>query len=111
MSIAEIHQNHQILHQSYPSAHIISSSFQHFLEDVYEIESKLEFFNRDISDLWLQGIASDPKRVQQYQALQRALETCFEQKLCTTDDAELVNASRFLIKIPGQLKYDFIFIH
>lgn len=101
MSIAEIHQNHEILRQSYPGARIISSSFQNFLEDIAGVSSELPLFNRDISDSWLQGIASDPKRVQQYLALQRALKTCFDQKLCTNDDPQLVNASRFLVKIPG----------
>ena len=101
MSIAEIHQNHEILRQSYPGARIISSSFQNFLEDISGISSELPLFNRDISDSWLQGIASDPKRVQQYLALQRALKTCFDRKLCTNDDEQLVNASRFLVKIPG----------
>ncbi len=100
-SIGEIHQNHDILRQSYPGAQIISSSFQNFLEDISGIESELELFDRDISDTWMQGIASDPKRVQQYTALQRALETCFQQKLCTINDEQLINASRFLIKIPG----------
>jgi hypothetical protein len=102
MSIAEIHQNHEILRQSYPGARIISSSFQNFLEDISGVTSELELFDRDISDSWLQGIGSDPKRVQQYLALQRALESCFERKLCTTDDEQLINASRFLVKIPGK---------
>ena len=102
MSIAEIHQNHDILRQSYPGARIISSSFQNFLEDISGIGPELELFDRDIADSWLQGITSDPKRVQQYLALQRALETCFERKLCTNNDDELVNASRFLVKIPGK---------
>lgn len=104
MSIAEIHQNHEILRQSYPSARIISSSFQNFLEDVSGITSQLELFNRDISDSWLQGITSDPKRVQQYLALQRALETCYERSICTHNDEHLINASRFMIKIPGKTK-------
>jgi hypothetical protein len=102
MSITEIHQNHDILRQSYPGARIISSSLQNFLEDISGIGPQLELFDRDISDSWLQGIASDPKRVQQYLALQRALETCFERKLCTNNDEELVDASRFLVKIPGK---------
>ncbi len=101
MSLAEIHRNHDILRQSYPGARIISSSFQNFLEDVSGISSELQLFTRDISDSWLQGIGSDPKRVQQYQALQRALATCFERRLCTVNDEELINASRFLVKIPG----------
>ena len=101
MSVAEVRQNHEILRQSYPGARIISSSFQNFLEDISGIESELQLFDRDISDSWLQGIGSDPKRVQQYQALQRALGTCFDRQLCNTDDEQLINASRFLIKIPG----------
>ena len=101
MSIAEIRQNHEILRQTFPGARIMSSSLQHFLEDVAGITPELELFDRDISDSWLQGIGSDPKRVQQYQALQRALETCFDRKLCSTNDDQLKNASRFLIKIPG----------
>lgn len=104
MSIAEIHQNHEILRQSYPEARIFSSSFQSFLEDVSGVADELELFTGDISDSWLQGIASDPKRVQQYQALQRALSTCFQEKLCTRDDDQLNNASRFLVKIPGKLE-------
>ncbi|CAF1051516.1 unnamed protein product [Rotaria sordida] len=100
MSIAEIHQTYDILRQSYPGARIIASSFQNFLEDISSTADELELFNHDISDLWLQGIGSDPKRVQQYQALQRALRTCFERNLCTINDDQLINASRFLIKIP-----------
>jgi hypothetical protein len=105
MSIAEIHQDHEILRQSYPSARIIASSFQKFLEDISGISSELPLFNRDISDSWLQGVASDPKRVQQYLALQRALTACFERRLCISDDQQLINASRFLIKIPGKDKF------
>jgi hypothetical protein len=104
MSISEIYQNYEILHQSYPGAQIISSSLQNFLEDVSSVTSELVLFNRDISDSWLQGIASDPKRVQQYVALQRALKTCFERNLCTNNDEQLINASRFLIKIPGKIR-------
>jgi hypothetical protein len=111
MSITEIHQNHEILRQSYPGARIFSSSYQNFLEDISGISSELPLFNRDISDSWLQGIASDPKRVQQYLALQRALNTCFERRLCIQDDEQLINASRFLIKIPGKEKYSTSFIH
>ena len=111
MSIAEIHQNHDILRQSYPGARIISSSFQNFLEDVSGISSQLQLFDRDISDSWLQGITSDPKRVQQYLALQRALATCFDQRLCTPDDEQLVNASRFMVKIPGKAKNALLVIY
>ena len=102
MSIAEIQQNHVILRQSYPGARIISSSFQNFLEDISGVAPELQLFDRDISDSWIQGIASDPKRVQQYRALERALETCFQRRLCTSNDDQLVNASRFLVKIPGK---------
>lgn len=101
MSVAEIRSNHQILRQSYPGAQIISSSFQAFLEDIAGIEPELQLFDRDISDSWLQGIGSDPKRVQQYLALQRAISNCFTRQLCHQDDEQLVAASRFLIKIPG----------
>jgi len=113
MSASEVHENHEILRQSYPGARIISSSFQNFLEDVSGIATQLPLFNRDISDSWLQGIASDPKRVQQYLALQRALNTCFERRLCIQDDEQLINASRFLIKIPGKENiplHSFIFL-
>lgn len=105
MSIAEIRQNHAILRQSYPGAQIVSSSFQRFLEDVSGIENQLELFDRDISDSWLQGIGSDPKRVQQYQALQRALVDCFSTGFCKTNDPQLTNGSRFMIKIPGKQFY------
>ena len=103
MSVAEIRQNHAILRQSYPGAQVISSSFQDFLEDIAGVEAQLQFFDRDISDSWLQGIGSDPKRVQQYQALQRSLVNCFNRQLCHNDDEQLVNASRFLVKIPGKI--------
>jgi hypothetical protein len=104
LSITEIHQNHEILRQSYPDARIMSSSFQNFLEDISGISSELELFDRDISDSWLQGIISDPKRVQQYLALQRALKICFDQNLCQNNDPQLFNASRFSTKIPGKIK-------
>ena len=104
-SLSEIYQNHEILRRSYPGAQIISSSLQNFLEDITGITSELVLFDRDISDSWLQGIASDPKRVQQYNALQRALKTCFDQSLCTNNDEQLINASRFSIKIPGQINF------
>jgi len=110
MSATEVYENHEILRQSYPSARIISSTFQNFFEDAAGIASELPLFNRDRSDSWVQGIASDPKRVQQYLALQRALKTCFDQKLCTYDDEQLINASRFLIKIPGKETYSILFV-
>ncbi|CAF1342632.1 unnamed protein product [Rotaria sordida] len=100
MSIAEIHQTYEILRQSYPGARIIASSFQNFLEDISTIGDELELFDHDISNLWLQGIGSYPKRIQQYQALQRALNTCFERNLCTINDDQLIDASRYLIKVP-----------
>ncbi|CAF2141551.1 unnamed protein product [Rotaria magnacalcarata] len=100
MSISEIHQNHEILRQSYPGAEIISSSLQNFLEDISGVTDELALFDGDISDSWLQGIGSDPKRVQQYQAVQRALTTCFERNLCSNNDEELIDGSRYLVKIP-----------
>jgi hypothetical protein len=102
MSGSEIHGNLDIIRQSYPGANVFSSSLQRFLEDVAGISSQLALFDRDISDTWIQGIASDPKRVQQYQALTRALARCYEQDLCSSDDEQLINASRFIVKIPGK---------
>ncbi|CAF1433852.1 unnamed protein product [Rotaria sordida] len=69
-------------------------------QDISTIGDELELFDHDISDLWLQGIGSYPKRIQQYQALQRALNTCFERNLCTINDDQLTDASRYLIKVP-----------
>ncbi len=103
-SIADIYRDYDILRQSYPGAQIIPSSLQNFLEDVSSVTSELVLFNRDISDSWLQGIISDPKRVQQYLALQRALKTCFDQNICQNNDPQLFNASRFSTKIPGKIK-------
>ncbi|CAF4021631.1 unnamed protein product [Rotaria sordida] len=61
-------------------------------QDISTIGDELELFDHDISDLWLQGIGSYPKRIQQYQALQRALNTCFERNLCTINDDQLIDA-------------------
>ncbi|CAF1342775.1 unnamed protein product [Rotaria sordida] len=69
-------------------------------QDISTIGDELELFDHDISNLWLQGIGSYPKRIQQYQALQRALNTCFERNLCTINDDQLIDASRYLIKVP-----------
>ncbi|CAF1185199.1 unnamed protein product, partial [Didymodactylos carnosus] len=99
-SLSEIHQDHEILRQSYPSASVFASSLQSFLEDVASYSSELEYFDSDISDTWLQGIGSDPKRVQQYQVLQQAISRCYDENLCEYNNEQLINASRFLIKIP-----------
>ena len=54
----------------------------------------------DVGDTWIQGVASDPRKMAEFRALRRAYRDCILADDCNEKDARFLNATRFMIKLP-----------
>ena len=70
--------NYEILRAEFPEAKIAASTFENFFAAVQPIKSNLPVVTKEIGDLWIQGIASDPHKMAAYRAFSSAVEECFQ---------------------------------
>lgn len=98
MSISEIESNYNILRTQFPGAKVFASTFSAFIDTVNI--SSLPVINGEIGDTWIQGVASDPRKMAEYRAISSALLTCVQDLQCDLNDPKLTNVTQFLIKLP-----------
>ena len=98
MSISEIESNYDILRAQFPGANVFASTFSAFIDRVNI--SSLPVINGEIGDTWIQGVASDPRKMAEYRAVSSALLSCLEELQCDLDDPKISNATQFLMKLP-----------
>ena len=54
----------------------MASSFDKYIEALSPIKDKLPVIDSEIGDTWIQGIASDPRKMAEYRAVSRAMKAC-----------------------------------
>ena len=97
-SIDEIQAYYEILHGEFPDATVSASTFDSFVQGIET--GFLPIVKGEIADTWIQGAASDPRKLAEFQAASAAFMTCIQDKQCKVTDSQVKNASRFLIKLP-----------
>lgn len=88
--------------KEYPGAHVISSTFDAFFADVQEVREQLPTVTLEVADTWTYGNPSDPLKMAQYRAIQRAWIRCRArgEPRCATEDPAIQNMTWFLLKAP-----------
>eukprot|EP00438_Fugacium_kawagutii_P003880 Skav215229 [mRNA] locus=scaffold341:286500:288212:- [translate_table: standard] len=86
----------------YPGADVIASTFDAFFEEVQEVRHKLPTVSLEVGDTWVYGNPSDPLKMAQYRAIQRAWVKCLESQepRCQPSDPAIQNMTFFLLKAP-----------
>ena len=96
-SIVEIQTTFFILREQYPGAKVFASTFDNFVNAINM--SSLPIVYGEIGDTWIQGIASDPRKMALYRATIKALSQCYENRMCDVSTTQSSFAP-FLIKLP-----------
>ena len=98
-STAEVHDNLETLRREFPKANVVASSLDLFSAELQKIWTPDENSRKDIGDTWIQGVASDPRKMAEFRALRRAYADCSMQGVCNITDPRILNATRFMIKL------------
>jgi hypothetical protein len=85
--LQEVLSNYEILREQFPGAKLKASKFEDFVEAVQPIRSQLPVVTKEIGDTWIQGIASDPKKMAMYRSFSQALEECSTAGIHTCDSS------------------------
>ena len=72
----EILGYYEILRVQFPNAHLFGSTYDNFVESLTQVRDKLPVVNMEVGDTWIQGIASDPRKMAEYRAVSRVMKTC-----------------------------------
>ena len=72
----EVLRYYEILRKQFPGATFAASTFDEYFAALLPIKSKLPVVTGEISDTWIQGIASDPRKMAEYRAVSRVLSNC-----------------------------------
>ena len=99
ISLSEIEENFNVLHEEFPDADIFASTFDRFYDEVLNKVTDIPTVKSEIGDTWLQGIQSDPRKTAEYLSLQKAYSNCVAASGCMDDDPRVLNATRFMIKL------------
>ena len=95
-SLSEIQSVYDIVRDQYPGAKVFASTFDNFVNAINM--SALPTVYGEIGDTWIQGIASDPRKMALYRALARALR-CNQDKQYSCD-SEQGSFALYLAKLP-----------
>ncbi|KAK6184178.1 hypothetical protein SNE40_006698 [Patella caerulea] len=98
-SLAEILLYYDIARGQFPNAVVQASTFEDFAILAGSIKDKLPVVDKEIGDVWIQGVSSDPLKVAKMRAFYRARTYCIKTGMCNLKDRKFYNASRFLVKL------------
>ena len=96
LSVDEIMTSYGIISQEFKGARVFASTIENFAAKV--TKSSLPVITNEIGDTWIQGVASDPRKMSLYRAAIRALEC--EPPKCTWEWDSVKDFALFLVKIP-----------
>ena len=96
LSIEEISTSYEIIRGEYEGAKIFASTIENFAAKV--TKSSLPVITDEIGDTWIQGVASDPRKMSLYRAAIRALEC--DPPECTWEWDSVKDFAVFLVKLP-----------
>ena len=85
--------------KEYPGAEVLASTFDAFFEEVQAVREKLPIVSLEVGDTWVYGNPSDPLKMAQYRAIQRAWLKCTSER-CQGNDPAIQNMTFFLLKAP-----------
>ena len=54
----------------------MASSFDAYIDALTPLKDKLPVIDSEIGDTWIQGIASDPRKMAEYRAVRRVMKQC-----------------------------------
>ncbi|KAJ8311291.1 hypothetical protein KUTeg_011158 [Tegillarca granosa] len=97
-SVQEILSNFEVARGQFPDAYVKASTLESFIEAVQPIKSKLPVITQESGDTWINGIASDPRKVAEFRTIMRLRKKCIESGNCSLSDDRFYNSSRFLVK-------------
>ena len=69
---------YEIFRSEFPDARIKASTFDDYMISLSTIKDKLPVVTNEIGDTWIQGIASDPRKMAEYRAVSRVLGNCIK---------------------------------
>ena len=72
----EILAYYEILRAEFPGAQIVGSTFDAYIEALTPFKDKVPIETMEIGDTWIQGIASDPRKMAEYRAVRRVMKQC-----------------------------------
>ena len=89
----EVLRYYEILRKQFPGASFAASTFDEYFAALLPIKSKLPVVTGEISDTWIQGIASDPRKMAEYRAVSRVLSNCtgMGRSQCNTKSGRVSN--------------------
>eukprot|EP00928_Gymnodinium_smaydae_P032832 TRINITY_DN23684_c0_g2_i1.p1 TRINITY_DN23684_c0_g2~~TRINITY_DN23684_c0_g2_i1.p1 ORF type:complete len:910 (+),score=102.38 TRINITY_DN23684_c0_g2_i1:52-2730(+) len=101
-SIQEVQKTLDTVRNEYPGATVISSTFDAFMQEVMPAKAQLPTVDLEVADTWTYGTPSDPLKIAQNRALQRAWIRCMKrgEPRCQPTDPAIQNMSFFLMKAP-----------
>lgn len=79
------------LHQRYPNAQLIASSFNEIAEKLLAIKDKLPVVTSEIGDTWIYGYGSAPERMARFRALSELYSKWLREKKIDKNSDEAVN--------------------
>lgn len=59
-------------------AKLQASTLEEFFTELELVRDKLPVITQEIGDTWIQGIASDPRKMAEFRAVERVLGTCLQ---------------------------------
>ena len=98
-SLAEIHDNLETIRSLFPSATVMGSSLDQFSSEVQASWKPVARSRLDAGDTWIQGVASDPRKMAEFRALRAAFTECVTRGVCKMSDPVVANAVRYMIKL------------
>lgn len=97
MDIQEVLHYYELLRAEFPDAEIKGSYLEDFVAALSLVKDKLPVFDGEVSDTWLMGVSSDPRKMAEYRAVTRVLGKWYNAS--GGNDVVFKNASRFLVKV------------
>ncbi|KAK3603808.1 hypothetical protein CHS0354_042809 [Potamilus streckersoni] len=99
MDYTEVLMAYEIARSQFPGALVQASTFENFTGLLQGFRSQLPVVTKEIGDLWIQGIASDPRKLAETRTLFKAMDECMKSGACTLADQRVYNASRLMLKL------------
>lgn len=72
----EVLRYYEIARGQFPGADVQATTFGDFIAALQPIKSKLPVIDKELGDTWIEGTASDPRKVAEMRALMRARSKC-----------------------------------
>ena len=97
-STSEIDSYYSILREQFLNATVVASTLTKFVNSIEGVS--LPIVKGEIGDTWIQGVASDPRKMAELRAAMSGLEMCMQNLECELSHSQVRNATRFLVKLP-----------